>query len=737
MIRLPAQVSQVIEQARADGRDTLYETEAMVIAASLGIGIPSHLVVPDPGSVEQFDLGLLFGDRVVVKLLSAAVTHKTEAGGVRVVAKEYSAISAAIADMAGRIPDADAFLIAEYVEHETGPAGEMLLGMRWTDQFGPVVTFGFGGVATEFMASLAPGSSVAVLSPALPDAVGRSLAGCAAFGPLTEGFRGSPPPIGPGGLEALIRRMLDLAEAAMPGEITEFEINPLAFTDRGPMALDALCRLGPAASGVLRPAIPDGAVAAVLRPETIGVIGVSERMNPGRVILGNVLAAGFPAGSVTVVKPGVEEIEGVRCVPDLAALGGVDLLVVAVAADQVPGLIEEVAAGGLARSVILIPGGLGEREGSEGHAARIVSAIQDAPSPRPVVNGGNCMGIRSVPGRYDTTFIPAHKLAPQGRSGRDPVAVISQSGAFVISRLDRLAWLDPAYMITIGNQIDLTVGDYLDHVADDPDIAVAACYVEGFRPGDGRRWLEAASRMRERGGTVILYRGGRTTEGAGAAASHTAAVAGDARVAASLAGAAGALVAESLSEFEDLLRLAVLLRDRRFGGTRLGAVTNAGFEAVAIADALGPFRLAVLEEETNALIDGILGEQSLGGVVAPNNPLDLTPNCGDEAFAAAASAVLADQGVDAGVVGCVPFTPALSTLGPGVGHDEDVNAVGSLANRLVELWQATTKPWVAVVDAGTPYDPMVAVLEQGGVPTFRTADRALRLLGRYASARLG
>ena len=53
MTRLPAQVAQVIRQARDAGRHTLYETEAMVIAASLGIGIPNHVVVPGPGSVGQ------------------------------------------------------------------------------------------------------------------------------------------------------------------------------------------------------------------------------------------------------------------------------------------------------------------------------------------------------------------------------------------------------------------------------------------------------------------------------------------------------------------------------------------------------------------------------------------------------------------------------------------------------------------------------------------------------------
>jgi acyl-CoA synthetase (NDP forming) len=610
----------------------------------------------------------------------------------------------------------------------------VLLGLRWSDEFGPIVTFGFGGVATEFITELGPEAVPAVFSPGLRDAVVGSLQRCAVTRPVLEGFRGSPPGIDLPRLEALVGRMLDLASSAVPDQILEFEMNPLAFTARGPMALDARCRLGPPPAAGGRPPLPDGAVGSLLRPGSIAVIGVSRSMNLGRVILDNVLGAGFPRESVTVVKPGTDEIGGVRCVPDLGSLDRVDLLVVAVDAGQVPGLVEEAVAGGVSRTMILIPGGLGEREGSEEHAARILAALGDAADPRPVVVGGNCMGIRSVPGRYDTTFIPDHKTAAVERRGRHPVAVVSQSGAFVLSRLDRLPWLEPQYVVTVGNQADLTVGDVLDHLADDPGIEVAACYVEGFRPGDGRRWIDAAARMRSRGGRVVMYRGGRTAEGARTAASHTAAVAGDPRAAAALAQAAGALVAESLEEFEDLLRLAVLLGGRSVTGLRLGAVSNAGFEGVAMADALGPLEAAGFAPETVARIDGILESRRLDGVVAARNPLDLTPNCDAEAYAEAVGAVLDDPGVDLAVVGCVPFTPALETLAAGAGHDEDVAAAGSPAARLVDLWAASTKPWAAVVDAGPRYDPMVHLLEEGGVPTFRSADRAVRLLARYAAA---
>jgi len=166
-------------------------------------------------------------------------------------------------------------------------------------------------------------------------------------------------------------------------------------------------------------------------------------------------------------------------------------------------------------------------------------------------------------------------------------------------------------------------------------------------------------------------------------------------------------------------------------GMGLGAVSNAGFEAVAIADNLGGLLLAGLSDATLSRITELLEGEGLGGVVAAVNPLDLTPNCTAAAYTDAVEAMLGDPAVDVGLVGCVPLTPALHTLPPGRGHDEDVTSRDSLASRLVALWGTTTKPWAAVVDAGASYDPMVQMLEEAGIPTFRSADRALQMLGRY------
>ena len=461
-------------------------------------------------------------------------------------------------------------------------------------------------------------------------------------------------------------------------------------------------------------------------------MGVSRGTNPGRAILQNLLAAGFPTDSVQVVKPGLDELDGCRCVSRLEDLEpSVDVLILSVAADQVPGIMQEVVVARRARSVILISGGLEEGGGEVGNRVRSLLGDDDAP----VVNGGNCLGIRSVPGRFDTLFIPSYKLGFPDVEPH-PVAVLSQSGAFAIARVSGLPWMNPRYLVTVGNQMDVTIGEYLEHLAEDDAVRVFACYVEGFPPGDGQRFLRAARRVSRSGRAVVLYRAGRTPAGRDAAASHTASMAGDFAITRELAGQAGVLVADSLEDFHDLVSLAVLLDGREVAGRRVGALSNAGFECVAMADRLGTLGLAELAAGTVEALSAVLASHRLEGIVEPRNPLDVTPILTDGAFGDAARSVLCDPGVDVGVVGCVPLTPALNTLAAAPAHREYLGRPDGVVASMEALWSDSTKAWLCVVDAGPRYDDLATSLLDVGIPTFRTADRALRALERYVGWRL-
>jgi acyl-CoA synthetase (NDP forming) len=288
--------------------------------------------------------------------------------------------------------------------------------------------------------------------------------------------------------------------------------------------------------------------------------------------------------------------------------------------------------------------------------------------------------------------------------------------------------VNPKYTITVGNQLDLTASDYLAYLKDDPEITVFAAYVEGFAPHDGLRFMQLAREITRSGRAVILYQAGRTRAGARAAASHTASIAGDAVVTRALAGQAGIVMADSLMAFDALVRIFTVFEDRRPAGRRIGAVTNAGYESVAIADLLDGLRMATFSDETETRLHALLAQARLTGVVEVHNPLDLTPMADDATYEEAVRVLLDDPGVDVGVVGIVPFTTALQTLPAGVVPEEDVATTGSVAGRLQRVWRESAKPWLMVVDAGPRYDPLATQLAAAGIPVFRTADAALRTL---------
>ncbi len=738
-----ARIAQIIRKVSQDGREVLLEPEGLEVLRMMGVPVPPYSYVQGRPEVSAAALDELSGDQVVVKAVSPEILHKSEAGAIRVVAREPAAVRAAMGSMEETLGDRGlaGFTIHQFVPYVAALGNELLVSMRWSDDFGPLVTLGLGGVHVELLAEGSPtrGQAVVISPRLVATEPGTDPLLSSALGSLlTTPQRGYPPIIDAGKLSDFFSRFVEAAEVLLPELLEEVEINPLVVHDGTLVALDVLARRAPAPH---LPAFerPTQKIDRLLHPESIAVVGVSQRMNPGRVILQNILRAGFNPDRVYVVKSGLESLEGCRCVADVRSLPErVDLLILAVAAGRVPEILTTTIALCKAESVIVIPGGLEEKSGSE----EIIEGMQAALSRArtmdwqgPVVNGGNCLGIRSRPGRYDTLFLPSYKM-PQPADESQPAALISQSGAFLAAKMSKLQELDFRYAISVGNQFDLTIGDYLSYLGDDPELEVFAVYAEGFQRLDGMKFLQAAREIGRRGGTVILYRAGRTAAGAAAAASHTASIAGDYAVTRLLASGVGVVVAETMADFEDLVGLFLALRAMRVTGWRVAMLSNAGFECVVISDSLEWFEPASFSAATLSRLQTIFSSCGIDRVVDPRNPLDVTPMIGDAAFEAAVRAVVEDEGVDAAIIGCVPLTGELDTMAPSRDHPEDVTNPESVAGRLARLFQEYDKPWVAVVDAGRPYDPMTDQLRGAGIPTFRTAERAVRLFEVFTARRL-
>jgi acyl-CoA synthetase (NDP forming) len=268
-------------------------------------------------------------------------------------------------------------------------------------------------------------------------------------------------------------------------------------------------------------------------------------MNPGRIILRNLaLGGGVPRERVWAIHPKAAEIEGCRAFASLADLPEpADLAIVSVAADRgADQVVQEIVEKRRARTVTLIAGGFGETEGGREAEARIRAALAESHRAR---GRGRAAQRRQlprhhlVPGRYNTFFIPPHKLPVRGGAGarpreRQPVGGLPRQPGLEPRRVVR-----PRYAISFGNQMDVTVSDYLAYLEGDPGSRVFAVYLEGFQRGDGERFLEAVRRIAGSGRPVLFYKAGRTREGSAAAASHTASAVGDYEVCEELARAAG------------------------------------------------------------------------------------------------------------------------------------------------------------------------------------------------------
>ncbi len=779
-------IAEILHRAARDGRSSLFEHECYELLAYIGAErAPATLLVPVGTPVSDADLQRLSGDRVVLKIVSEDIVHKTEARGVRVVPRTVHAINSAIDSMLAEVPTAYArhlarhpghlpaehtdldgealqqhlaerirgVLVCQFVEPDArGFATELFVGIRHTTEFGPIISAGLGGVEMEVLAAHSrPGAAVAIAPTGTITAQQffTLFQNTLSYQRLSGTMRGAEQLVTDEALIECFDAFIQLANAfsrvghSHDHEIVEMEVNPF-FVSAGKIApLDGVCAFRPASSEPV--GRPLDLIGKLLRPSSAAVIGVSEsKMNMGRIILNNLFEAGFDRSRAYVIRPGVETIDGATCVPSIDALPEkVDLFVVAVGAAQVPDVVTALIEHDRAHGVILIPGGLGEKEGSQDLERQLKAGIAEAHTSGdggPVFLGGNSLGVISHPGRYDTMFIPETKLPKSRGDHQRRTCFISQSGAFVIANLSRMPWFDPAYALSIGNQIDLTAGDLMEYLRHDDAIDVFAVYMEGFQPMDGHAFAAAVEATVAMGKDVVFYKAGRTSAGRSATAGHTASVAGDYAVCEAALRQAGAYVAADFTEFSDLLRVALFMRDSTVGGHRLMAMSNAGFESVGMADSIqgDDFQLELtrLAPGTIAALQSTLATHRLDGLVDVKNPFDVTPMATDAAYEDLIRQIVADDNVDALVVGIVPLTPAMQTLPHGVVAHESVDSEQSIAHRLPMIARDVDTPIVAVVDSGRLFDALADRLEHGGVPTFRSADRAVRVLRKYIAGQL-
>ncbi len=775
----------ILAAAASDNRNFLFEYETYELLRSAGItSVPHFRLISDPGELTDEVLNEFDGKKIVLKVVSEDIAHKTDVGGVKILPKEIREIENGLASMLDTVPGAyldwlngsgiplpdkyahtpetelveevrkniRGIMLTEFVEAEaTGFGYEMLAGLRWTREFGPVITLGLGGVDTELYAKvMKPGHATVSFSP-LTMSAEESLTiykQTTAYKKASGATRGGKRVVTDIALMECFQALIDLAGEFGPDgesrfEIHELEINPFIYAQNEPVPLDGLCRFERRRS--IQETAPTHKIRNLLHPESIAVIGVSsKKLNMGRIILRNVIQKNFPKEELFIIRPGIDRIDEIKCVPTIAELPKkVDVLVLAVDAAQAPEIITQAAASGKVESVIIIPGGLGEKSGTEKIVKGMNAAISKSrfqADKGPIFIGGNCLGILSRPGNYDTLFVPDQKLPKNYDKSPDPVAFLSQSGARMITVMSQHSDLAPLFAISTGNQMDIGISDILAFMAEnEPDVRVFSVYIEGFRDLGGLKMIRTVKQLAAQNRDVIFYKAGRTPAGKTATSGHTASVAGDYQITAQLLESAGALVCTDFTEFNELTRLAVALKDKNITGNHIAAISNAGYESVGMADNVGEIsglHLTRYSAETRDRIRTILEKGRIDKLVDIRNPMDVTPMADDDVHEQIVRAQLADPNVHCVIAATVPLSPTQQTLPSGVFGKEDIEHDDSYPNRMIRCFRDSDKPMISVIDSGKLYDPLVAKMEAAGLITFRTADLALRILGKYITGKL-
>ncbi len=220
----------IIDQARSEGRSLLTEVEAKDLLKQAGVSVVDTKLATS--REEAVSLSEKAGFPVVLKIASADVVHKSDAGGVKLGLETADQVGQAYDDIMASIGKAfpDAKIQGVSVQGMARSGVEVIVGMSKDAQFGPVLMFGLGGILVEILKDV----SFRIVPLAKRDAAEmvREIKGY----PLLEGYRGSEP-VDVSNLEAMILKVSDFVDKNP--DIKELDLNPVFAYGDGSVAVDA------------------------------------------------------------------------------------------------------------------------------------------------------------------------------------------------------------------------------------------------------------------------------------------------------------------------------------------------------------------------------------------------------------------------------------------------------------------------------------------------------------------
>ena len=369
--------------------------------------------------------------------------------------------------------------------------------------------------------------------------------------------------------------------------VAEIDLNPIIVSETGAVAADARFVLA-AAPPTAAAEVPRQRLSALemfkplFEPKTVAVLGASTKdVGIANTFIRRMKSFGY-AGEIYPIHPNAPEIEGLKAYPSLGETPQpVDYAYVAIGAERIPDAIG--AANGRCRIAQVISSGFAEVAGGEALERKLIEKARAA-SVR--VLGPNTLGAYSP--RGGLTF-PQNAPKDVGTVG-----IVAQSGGLSTDIIKRGEWRGLRYsgLVTIGNSADVEPHELVEYYLEDPQTKVIGLYLEDIK--SGRAFFELL-RSPKATKPVVILKGGRSSQGRLAAASHTGALAGDERAWEALPHQLPVATVPTVDEFLDALLALQYLTPRPAKPTN--AVTlfgNGGGSSVLGSDAFADAGLNVM-----------------------------------------------------------------------------------------------------------------------------------------------
>jgi acyl-CoA synthetase (NDP forming) len=579
------------------------EYEGAQLLKKLNLPVAEAYLAKD--KVQAIEFAEMIGYPIVLKGMSREITHKTEAGIVKINIQNATELATAFDEILknARNYDSQAVMAGVLVQKMAPKGIELIFGIKKDPIFGHQLIIGLGGTLVEIMKDFAMRMMPVTISD-----IDEMIQELKSY-PLLMGYRGQSG-INLQLLASICFGLNDLVE--QHPEILELDLNPVIFTDNDATVCDVRILLG----GEQEPIRLNQSIAHVekmINPSSIAVIGASqnEKKNGGRLF--RYLVENGYSGKLYPVNPGAEEIKGYKSYPTLTDVPEeVDLACIIVAAKQVPAVMKECIAKGVKAAIIYSSGfaEIGE-EGKKLQQEVITLALQGNIR----VLGPNSIGIASPSKNIYSAFGAAleSKVKLPGNIG-----FVSQSGAMGSALLSR-AWEQGAGFsrwISVANEADLTTSDFIEVLADDELTKVITVFMEGIK--DATAFEKATKKALLRKKPVLVFKTGRSSVGKRAVQSHTGSIAGNDSVYSAAFKKMCVLRIQHLDELMDVSRAFTIQPLPK--GKRIGVLTASGGACSVVADLCSEKGLEVPGlTETSEIIKGLIPPFG-----SAQNPIDVT-----------------------------------------------------------------------------------------------------------------